>query len=510
MGLPKNVYKMFEDIVGPEYISDREYILAAYRHPLPNMPQKPVSPEAIVLPGNTEEVQKIVQLCNKYKIKYIPIVSGAWFDAYPTQPGTIILDLKRMNKILEINEEDCYAVIEPGVRHGQLKTELMKRGLSYPVVCAGPACSVLTSFACFSGDHMMQWSSSRTNRYLLGAEWVLPTGEVLKVGSLGYGAGWFCPDGPGPSLRGLLKGYVGWGGRLGVVTKVAIGLDAWKCAEEIPFEGRSPSYRVRIQDCARIPGCFKTFIFKFPSLDNVRDAIIEIGKAEIGFAVLKFFYATAGLLMTESANEFWELWNSCLLQKEMALALWIYLATWSPEEMSYEERVLMDIIKETGGEPIDESLRLKWQESVDFFFLNSFVQRTARLGGGWMPLMLSADSVFHMFEAAKKIPEFLNDFIAKGLILKAPDNFQIVPMEYGHLAHIELIIFYDRNLPESQKIPIYVINKSLETQIKYGYHTHMPPGTGPGIEKLGSLYSNYHIWVTKIKKAFDPNEVSGL
>ncbi|MEM2560505.1 MAG: hypothetical protein QXD53_06950 [Candidatus Bathyarchaeia archaeon] len=366
------------------------------------------------------------------------------------------------------------------------------------------------------GNHLylgfagVDWRFGIAPRNILAVEWILPTGEKIYLGSKGSpGAGWIWGEGPGPDLRGLLRGLLGVSCGLGIVTKVAIGLDAWKCAEEIPFEGRSPSYRVRIQDCARIPGCFKTFIFKFPSLDNVRDAVIEIGRAEIGFAVLKFFYATAGLLMTESANEFWELWNSGLLQKEMALALWIYLATWSPEEMSYEERVLMDIIKETGGEPIDESLRLKWQESVDFFFLNSFVQRTARLGGGWMPLMLSADSVSHMFEAAKKIPEFLNDFIAKGLILKAPDNFQIVPMEYGHLAHIELIIFYDRNLPESQKIPIHVINKSLETQIKYGYHTHMPPRTGPGIEKLGPLYSNYHIWATKIKKAFDPNEVSG-
>lgn len=508
MGLSKEAYKMFENIVGPEYISDREYILAAYRHQMPNMPRKPVSPEAVVLPGSTEEVQAIVRLCNRYNIRYIPTVSGAWFDAYPSQPGTIILHLKRMNRILEINEEDRYAVIEPGVRHGQLKTELMKKGLSYPVVSVGPGCSVLTSFACFSGDHMMQYSTSRTNRYVLGAEWVLPTGEVLRVGSLGYGAGWFCPDGPGPSLRGLLKGYVGPGGGLGVVTKVAIGLDAWKGAEEIPVEGRSPSYKVRIPDCARIPGCFKVFIFKFPTLENVRDAIIEIGKAEIGFAVLKFFNATAALLMTESANDFWELWKSGLLQKEMAIALWVYLATWSPEEMNYEEKVLMDIIKETGGEPVDESLRVKWQESVDFFFLVSFVQRTVRLGGGWMPLMLSADSVSHMFEAAKTIPEFLSDFIAKGLILNAPDNFQIIPMEYSHLAHIELIIFYDRKLPESQKIPIAVMNKSMETQIKHGHHTHMPPRAGPGIEKLGPLYSNYHLWAMKIKKTFDPNAVS--
>ena len=503
MSLPKHVYKAFESVVGTENISDRQYILASHRHPTTMSVQKPVSPEAVILPGNMEEVQAIIKICNKNNISYIATVSSLIAMAYANQQGTVILHMKRMNKILEINEEDRYAVIEPGVRHGQLKTELMKRGLSYPVAAVGPGGSVLVNFACSSGDNHTQYGASRTNRYLLGSEWVLPSGELLKVGSLATDAGWFCPDGPGPSLRGLIKGYAGQMGNLGVITKIAIGLDAWKGPKVMPTEGHTPSYKIRLpQDC------HKVFVFKFPTLDKVRDAMIDIGKAEIGHAVQKYFNATAALLATESANDFWNLWNSGLFQKELARPLYVYLATWSPEEMAYEENILRDIIRETGGEEVDESIRHIYEDNMDFFILVGFLQRVLRLGGGWAPNKLSADSISHMFEVGKAIPEFMTEFIEKGLILNTPDNFQIVPLEYGHAAHIELLFLWDRNLPEEGKIPLAFMQKSAETDIKYGYHASMPPNSKSLMEQLGPLYSNYHVWANKIKEAFDPNKVS--
>ena len=83
------------------------------------------------------------------------------------------------------------------------------------------------------------------------------------------------------------------------MTKIAIGLGAWKGPRELPVEGHAPNYKIRLsRDCHRV------YIFKFPDLDKVRDAMLEIGKAKIGFAVLKFFYATEAVLYTESANDF--------------------------------------------------------------------------------------------------------------------------------------------------------------------------------------------------------------
>ena len=502
MALPKNIYQELEDIVGTENISDRQHILAAYRHPDPSNGRKPPSPEAVIMPGSTEEVQKIVRVCNQYNIKYNAVTSLFVPLGITNQPGKLLISMRRMNRILEINEEDRYAVIEAAVRQVQLKPEVFKRGLTYPTASAGPSCSVLANFI-FSGDHHTQQSSSRCSRYLLGYEWVTPTGEVIKVGSLASDCGWFCADGPGPSLRGLIRGFSGWSGGLGIVTKIAIGLDAWKGPRVLPTEGHSPDYKIPFpQDC------HKVFIFKFPTLDNVRDAMIEMGKAEIGFAVLKFFYATEAVLYTVSANDFWELWNSGLYQKELQQALWVYLAAWTPEELEYEERIMWDIINEMGGEPVDETIRKKYEENMDFFILVSFLQRVLKLGGGWSPTKLGADSIYHMFEVAKSIPEFFSDFIEKGLVLNAPHNWQIIPMEYGHSAHIELLFFFDHGVPEWPKIPMEVVQKSMETDIRHGYHAATPPPVKALMEMLGPLYSNFQIWRNKIKEAFDPNIVS--
>jgi glycolate oxidase len=481
MSLPEYIYKMFEGVVGSENISDRPHILAAYRHISPQDGRKPASPDAVILPGSTEEVQAIVRICRRYNIAYNPVTSLLSVGMPPGRQMKVILSLRRMNRILEINEEDRYVVVEPAVRHVQLKPALMKRGLSYPVPSVGPSCSVMANFL-GKGEHHIQHSTSKNNRYLLGYEWVMPTGEILKAGSLASDAGWFCPDGPGPSLAGLVqRGY-------GVFTKAAIALDAWKGPAAMSAEGHTPSYKVRLpQDC------HKVFVFKFPTLDKVRDAMIEIGKAEIGAAVLKFFYATAAVMFTVSANDFWKLWESGLFQRELPQAVWVYLATWTKEEMAYEERVLWDIVREMSGEEVDKSIRNIWEDNMDFFIIVSFLQRVLKLGGGWAPI-IHTESLPHTFEIAKTIPEFFHGFIKRGLILNAPDNFQIIPIEYGHGAHIELLFFYDRTLPEGQRIPMELMKQSMETDIKHG---HFAPTA-----EVGRLYGNFHLWATKIREAF--------
>jgi hypothetical protein len=113
-----------------------------------------------------------------------------------------------------------------------------------------------------------------------------------------------------------------------------------------------------------------------------------------------------------------------------------------------------------------------------------------------------------MFEVAKSIPEFMGEFIEKGLILNTPDNFQIVPMEYGHSAHIELLFLYDRGLPNWGEIPLAFIQKSAEADIMHGHHATAIISSRFLMEQLGPLYSNFHLWAMKIKEAFDPNNVS--
>jgi hypothetical protein len=97
----------------------------------------------------------------------------------------------------------------------------------------------------------------------------------------------------------------------------------------------------------------------------------------------------------------------------------------------------------------------------------SYLQRVLKLGGGWTGI-IHTESLPHVFEIARTIPEFFYEFIEKGLILNAPHNFQIIPIEYAHGAHIELLFFYDRTSADGQRIPGELSKKSAETDTRHG------------------------------------------
>ncbi|MBN1289942.1 MAG: FAD-dependent oxidoreductase, partial [Actinobacteria bacterium] len=193
-----------EDIVGPDYISDDPVILYPYswRSGL-YAPPESFSPlfEAVVLPKTTQEIQKIVKLCNKNGLQFKATSTGwgPYNDA--TAPGCIKIDLRRMDRILEIDEKNMYAVVEPGVIGTQLQAECMKLGLNCNQNGAGTQCSASPIVAHCGFGHLSQ-SGSYGERNQLALEWITPEGELVRLGSLGSTGKWFCGDGPGPSLRG--------------------------------------------------------------------------------------------------------------------------------------------------------------------------------------------------------------------------------------------------------------------------------------------------------------------
>jgi len=101
MAFTKEQYKAFEDVVGVENICDDPAIMPAYYN---------TEFAAVILPKDMAEVQACVKLCNKFKLMFRPICTG-WSGMFPK--GIILLDLRRMNRIIEINEKNMYAVVEP-------------------------------------------------------------------------------------------------------------------------------------------------------------------------------------------------------------------------------------------------------------------------------------------------------------------------------------------------------------------------------------------------------------
>ncbi|HEU18009.1 MAG TPA: FAD-binding oxidoreductase [Deltaproteobacteria bacterium] len=215
-----DIYKLLANIVGKRYVSNNPAELFIYSRD--SGAQSPRIVDYVVLPKTTEEVRQVLILANEKKIPVTPLGGGMSLSALvvPTRGG-IVLDMKRMDQILEINEINRYALIEAGVSQGSLKTHLEKRHprLQHSIPEAPPTVTVV-------GNVLIQGHGHISPRYginsdmINGMEIVLPTGDICKIGSPSVGPYWFT-RGPLPDLPGL---FIGWFGTTGVVTKLSIKL----------------------------------------------------------------------------------------------------------------------------------------------------------------------------------------------------------------------------------------------------------------------------------------------
>ncbi|MBK7962610.1 MAG: FAD-binding oxidoreductase [Bdellovibrionales bacterium] len=144
---------------------------------------------AIVQPGNREEVQKIVICCNEESIPYYPLSSGknwGYGGATPVRNGMVIIDLSRLNKIIEFNSDLSYVTVEPGVTQKDLFLYMKERSLSFmvPVTGAGPEVSLIGNMV-ERGYGITPYEDHFGSMLSLKA--ILPTGEFYKsaLASLG-------------------------------------------------------------------------------------------------------------------------------------------------------------------------------------------------------------------------------------------------------------------------------------------------------------------------------------
>ncbi len=180
-------------------------------------------PDYVVAPKTTEEVQKIVQLAGRENIPVIPMGNGMSLAGLVIPlKGGIVLDMKRMNKILEVNAMGRYAVLEGGTSQGMLKSYLQKNhpDLRHSLPDAPPTTTIAANVALHGQGRL-------TNQYgfnsdmVTGLEVVLPTGEICRIGSPSIGPYWFSKGPTLPDLSGL---FLGWLGCTGIITKVGMRL----------------------------------------------------------------------------------------------------------------------------------------------------------------------------------------------------------------------------------------------------------------------------------------------
>jgi glycolate oxidase len=171
-------------------------------------------PDAAVWPESTEQVAAIVKFANDYKIPVVPRGAGTSLSGgvVPIRGG-VILDLSRMNRILEMSIENRYARVQAGVVCDDLNRALAKHGFVFPPDPASSTVATIGGNVATNAGGIKGAKYGTTRDYVLGLQVVLPSGEVMHTGSYTMK----CVSG-----YDLAKLFIGAEGTLGVITEVTL------------------------------------------------------------------------------------------------------------------------------------------------------------------------------------------------------------------------------------------------------------------------------------------------
>ncbi|WP_152361005.1 FAD-binding oxidoreductase [Microlunatus speluncae] len=188
-------------------------------------------PDLAVLPTSTEQVAQVITIANELRVPIVPRDGGTGLtDGAVPLRGGIVLDVKRMNQIHQLDLENRTVTVGTGINMLKLNEELGRHGLIYPDDPASYPCSLVGGRIGTSGWSLIGARYGHTRDLVLSFDHVLPTGEVLHVG-----------DGIGHKISKSSSGYqlkhlfMGHQGTLGVATRATLKLYPKPEAELSPF-----------------------------------------------------------------------------------------------------------------------------------------------------------------------------------------------------------------------------------------------------------------------------------
>ncbi len=177
----------FQQAIGIEWVFIEDADLDLYRDaysPLWGEEEEKIASAALA-PQSAEEVQAIMRIANVYKIPVYPVSTGrnlGYGGSAPVLSGSVVIDLKRMNRILEVNEANAFALVEPGVSYFELYKYIQERGLKLWIDCPDPGWGSVIGNAL---DHGCGYTTNPYRDHFeahCGMEVVLANGDIVRTG----------------------------------------------------------------------------------------------------------------------------------------------------------------------------------------------------------------------------------------------------------------------------------------------------------------------------------------
>ncbi len=414
------------------------------------------SPEAVVKPENSKQISEIIILANKNLIPVTPRGGGTGLSggALPVHGG-IVLSMEKFNKILEIDEKNYQAVVEPGVITQIFQESVEKLGLFYPPDPASRGSSFLGGnlAECSGGPRAVKYGV--TKDYVLGLEVVMPTGEIINTG------GRVLKNVSGYNLTQLI---VGSEGTLGIITKIIFRL--------IPL----PKHK-------------KIVLVAFNSFEHATDAVAQIFQRGITPSAIEFMEKSAVKAAEEKLDKKFP-------NGEAEAQLFIEVDGNYPELLDKDIELIAEVVSEYN--PLDILLAEEPQKVEDVWEL--------RRGIGEAVKSISAYK-----EEDTVVPRANMTKLVKG-VKEISAKYGITTICYGHSGdgniHVNILKdklddqTWEKNLDKAIR-EIFELTVSLggmisgEHGIGYSQKLYLPIALSPSELEV----------MKKIKKLFDPNNI---
>jgi len=461
------IKKELEEKIGINKCSDDNKLLEFFSSD--NSIFKKQLPELVVTPETLEEIQDIMGIGNKYKIDIIPSSSTEkYYGATIPRNGGIIVDLRKMNKIIEIEADERYVRIEPGVTFKQLNSEIKKQGLRIMMPLGLPSsASVVSTYMervpLLSGPKILL---SEGWQCILNMQIVIPNGMTVNTGS----ASWckdrpsFLPSGPvsGPDLSRIFSGAQG---TLGIVTDLII-------------------------KAKYLPKIKRVVFISCDTIEEVSDVIYKIQYFDKGREFLGISQKNLAAILAESPDKINEI--------KKKIPKWLIVIAL---EADSEEKYEIDLADFT-----DFGAKYQTELKIDGFDLNKIFLEEFEIPERLNNFRKVKKHCLHIpfYVDLDKIPDMnkVAEEISKKFSYPIEDLYgYMMPIEQAHTCYYDFNIHFDDNIEEMKKFFLELSEKILDN----GGAIDRP--YGPWAKIIYSKNMAYYNYWRQVKKIVDPNDI---